>query len=382
MPNKSPLFAEFPSIDRAEWMAKIEKDLKGKALETLYWEPEPGLKIPPLFHPADSPQSSSLTDSRVANQWEIGQLIKVADLKETNQKVLASLQGGANALEFELESPLTKAQLGVLLKDVIPSYISLHFSWKTEAFPVITFWEAMQAYLADQGVASDAWSGSLSWTPTLDQHSLGQTAQLIRNSGQAPVQLLHIKSPAVRSLDMAEDLATQILAGQTYIAKLQALGINARESAHCIQFAITTNNTFFVEIARIRALKMLWANVLKAYELDTSVMQITAYTAAPTTVDDPYHFMIQSATQAMSAVIGGASKLFVTAADHGHGTTDTRFTDNPDFGPRIARNVQHLLQLESFMDRVIDPGAGSYYIEHLTQEVAAKAWKRFQEQAL
>ena len=92
--------------------------------------------------------------------------------------------------------------------------------------------------------------------------------------------------------------------------------------------------------------------------------------------------MIQSATQAMSAVIGGANRLFVTAADHGNSTNDSRFTDNPDFGPRIARNVQHLLQLESFMDRVIDPGSGSYYIEHLTQLLAVKAWVIFQEQAI
>lgn len=382
MPNKSPLFAEFPSIDRAEWMAKIEKDLKGKALETLYWEPQPGLKVPPLFHPADSPQRSSLADTRAANQWEIGQLIKVGDLKETNKRVLGSLQGGANALAFELESPLTKAQLEVLLKDVIPAYISLHFSWENEDFPVIQLWDALQAYMAERGEASGNWSGSLHWTPSLDQANLEQAAQLIRNADQASIQLLYIKPQSDKSSDLAEDLAAQILAGQSYIAKLQALGVKASESAPRIQFSISTSNTFFVEIARIRALKMLWANVLKAYELDTSEIHISASTEAPSSEDDPYRFMIQSATQAMSAVIGGANRLFVTAADHGNSTTDTRFTDNPDFGPRIARNVQHLLQLESFMDRVIDPGAGSYYIEHLTQELAAKAWKLFQDQAL
>lgn len=382
MPNKNPLFAEFPPIDPAEWLAKIEKDLKGKALETLYWEPAPGLKVPPLFHPTDSPQSSSLADPRAANAWEIGQLIQVTDLKETNQRVLTSLQGGAKALEFELDAPLSKVQLDLLLKDVIPAYISLHFSWKNEDFPVFQFWDNLHAYMVEQGMENGNWSGSIHWTPKLEQNSLEQVAQLIRGTDPANVQLLHIKAQQDESLDMAAALAVQILEGQAYIARLQALGISAKESSPCIQFALSTSNTFFVEIARIRALKMLWANVLKAYDLDGSEMHITAYTAAPTTDDDPYRFMIQSATQAMSAVMGGANRLFVTAANHGQATSDSRFTDNPNFGPRIARNVQHLLQLESFMDRVIDPGAGSYYIEHLTQELAHKAWQRFQAQAL
>lgn len=381
MPNKSPLFAEFPSIDSAEWMAKIEKDLKGKALESLYWEPEPGLKIPPLFHPSDSPANAELPDHRSANQWEIGQLFHVTDLKETNQRVLVSLKGGATALEFELDAPLTKDELGLLLKDVIPAYISIHFSWNNKDFPVMQFWDALQAYISDQGKAGDGWSGSLHWTPTLDQNTLERTVQLIDNAGQAPIQLLYVKSQNAK-LDMADDLAAQILAGQAYIAKLQELGIKPSESAPRIQFALSTSNTFFVEIARIRALKLLWANVLKAYQLNSYPIHITTYTEAPASDDDPYRFMIQSATQAMSAVIGGTTRLFVTPADHGNSTTERRFTDNPDFGPRIARNVQHLLQMESFMDRVIDPGSGSYYIEHLTQELAGKAWKLFQHQAI
>lgn len=381
MPNKSPLFAEFPSIDRAEWMAKIEKDLKGKAMETLNWEPEPGLKVPPLFHRSDAKASSWLSDQRSANHWEIGQRIELGDLKETNQRILSSLAGGANALEFQLDSTLTEKELNILLKDVVPAYISLHFSWTGDEFPVLNYWEALQSFLeGHKGVGS--WRGSLQWTPPLTADNLQIATQLIESTASSSVQLLQVKNEAATNSSVAEGLAHLVGRGQAFIAQLQELGVTAEASADRIHFAVTTDNAFFVEIAKIRALKLLWANVLKAYELAPSPIHITAYTAAPTTGDDPYRFMIQSATQAMSAVIGGANRLFVTAADHGNSTDDSRFTDNPDFGPRIARNVQHLLQLESFMDRVIDPGSGSYYIEHLTRQLATQAWEIFQERAV
>ncbi|MBX2875027.1 MAG: hypothetical protein KTR30_23085 [Saprospiraceae bacterium] len=382
MPKKSPLFAEFPSIDRAEWMAKIEKDLKGKAMEALHWEPEPGWKIPPLFHHTDAAPSTKLLDQRPANQWAIGQLIQVGDLKETNQRVLNSLQGGANALELQLEAPLTQDQLALLLKDVIPSYVSLHFSWVNADFPIMKFWEALQAFLRGHEESSGSWKGSLHWSPDLTPNSLALAAQWIEDSRHSDIQFLHVKEPTKDAFQWAEGLASLIRQGQAYISQLQEVGVTAKQSAPHIQFAVSTSSTFFVEIARFRALKLLWANVLKAYEIDSLSAPILAYTAAPKTGDDPYRFMIQSATQAMSAIMGGASTLFVTSADHSNSTNDSRFTDNPDFGPRIARNVQHLLQLESFMDRVIDPGAGSYYIEHLTQQLANEAWSIFQEQAV
>ncbi len=378
MQKNSPLFAEFSPVDRKEWMAKIEKDLKGKAIEALNWEPEPGWKIPPLFHHTDAPESSFLSDQRSANQWTIGQLIMVKDLKETNQRILTCLQGGANALELHLDAALTKEQLDLLLKDVIPSYIQLHFSWTTAEFPILKLWKAIQAHLQGKGTSSTAWQGSLHWTPDLASEDLESATQLLQHKGDPKLQLFYIKDQAGTSSSMAEELAGLIQQGQAYLAQLQEVGINAQISAPYIQFGISTRNTFFVEIARIRALKILWANVLKAYELDDYPIHIAVRTAAPQSDDDPYRLMIQAATQAMSAVIGGANTLFVLSADQGDSTRDSRFIDNPDFGPRIARNVQHLLQLESFMDRVIDPGAGSYYIEHLTQQLAAKAWELFQ----
>lgn len=362
-------------------MAKIEKDLKGKALAALNWEPEPGLELPPLHHTTDSIPASVTVDNRDRNQWEIGQLISTSNLKEANKAVINNLAGGVNALQFQLKAPLSEAELGVLLKDVIPSYISLHFRWEQADFPIQEFWTNLNNYLAKQGEPAPAQQGSFLWEPATVGIDLQQAADLINQSSAGDFRFITVASPDTKA-STVEQLAGWVGRGQAYISQLQDLGIAPADSAQSLQFSLSIGNVFFLEIAKIRALKLLWANVLKAYQVPALEANINAYTIAPERGEDPYHFMIQSATQAMSAVMGGANRLFVTPADHGMATDDTRFIDNPDFGPRIARNVQNLLQMESFLDRVIDPGAGSYYIENLTQQLATKAWTLFQQDAL
>lgn len=383
MENKSPLFAEFPAISTAEWMAKIEKDLKGKAMEALYWEPEPGLVVPPLYHSADPLVPTTTDDQREHNAWEIGQWIRVADLKEANTAVLRNLQGGVQAIQLHLTRSLSAAQLDQLLEGVIPAYVSLHFSWEDPGFPIQDFWPRLQTYLTKHEKNEALWKVSFSWQPASHVEALKPVVDLIRETENSDFQCLNVSAEqAAGEASTVENLAELISRGQAYIAQLQELGLEPSQTAQQLQFSLVIGNTFFLEIAKIRALKLLWANVLDAYQLAPIRPNICAYTTRPEGSDDPYHFMIQSATQAMSAVIGGASRLIVTPADQGVAPPDPRFTDKPDFGPRIARNVQHLLQMESFLDRVIDPGAGSYYIENLTQQLSTKAWALFQQRAI
>ncbi|MBK9488574.1 MAG: hypothetical protein IPO07_07135 [Haliscomenobacter sp.] len=128
-----------------------------------------------------------------------------------------------------------------------------------------------------------------------------------------------------------------------------------------------------MEIAKLRALRLLWQNVLKAYGVQTSALEIAAHFAPASQDEHPNTNLIRAATQAMSAVIGGANQLYVLPSNASLHESPTPFTR------RIARNVQHLLRLESHLDKVIDPAAGSYYIEKLTEELAHKAWAIFQQ---
>ena len=139
-----------------------------------------------------------------------------------------------------------------------------------------------------------------------------------------------------------------------------------------IQFSIAIGKSYFVEIAKIRALKILWANVLKAYGWEATSPSIEAHLSPSCQSDNPYQNMIAATTQAMSAVLGGVDRLTILPANAATEKAD-------DFTRRIARNVQHLLKMEAYFDRVIDPAAGSYYIEQLTEQLAKQAWKVIQQ---
>jgi methylmalonyl-CoA mutase len=139
-----------------------------------------------------------------------------------------------------------------------------------------------------------------------------------------------------------------------------------------LQISISIGKSYFVEIAKLRALRILWNNVLQAYGATLAPAEIVVSFTRDSQDENIHTNMIRAATQTMSAVIGGADRIYVLPANAATGVPSDAFTR------RIARNVQHLLQLESYFDKVIDPAAGSYYIEKMTELLAQNAWSQFQ----
>lgn len=173
--------------------------------------------------------------------------------------------------------------------------------------------------------------------------------------------------------DIINNLAKAIKKGNEYLELLNDNGFNLTEAHSQIQFVISLNDEYFPSIAKIRALKSLWQQVLSAWNSDLKLVpNIEVHLTQNAQVDDENYNKIKATTQAMSAVIGGANRLYIYPSDsfkNENGTT---------FSRRIALNVQHLMQQESYLDRVIDASAGSYFIEELTKEIAEKAWNKFQ----
>ena len=165
--------------------------------------------------------------------------------------------------------------------------------------------------------------------------------------------------------------------GNDILETINNLGLDIKNHHSQIQFSISINDNYFASIAKIRALKLLWQNVLTAWDKDLVANSPIEVHLTPNsqTEEDNYN-KIKATTQAMSAVIGGADRLYIYPSDafqNENGTT---------FSRRIALNVHHLLEQESYLDRVIDPSAGSYFIEELTNRIAEKAWQQFQNQIL
>ena len=367
MTDKEKLFSEFPEISKDEWLAKVEKDLKGKSAETLQWTIEKGIVLDPFYHPQDVETNKSPLVATKTNDWEIGEDIIVDNLKNANTELLNALQNGVNAPRLVINDSLNSDEMEILLQDVNLGFISTHFKTKGFAYPIV---EALTVLLLKKGQSDTQISGSINDDALSTENALTLLPFIKKNLPK--FKYLAIEIPDEGLEKTTDSLANAVLKGNNYLSSLSESGLNLEDINRQLYFSITVGNSYFVEIARIRALKILWLNVLTAYGIENPKAPcIEAHLSTKAFETDPNTNMIKSTTQAMSAVMGGINRLTVLPSD-------TLNESSSSSAKRIARNVQHILKMESFFDRVADPAAGSYFVEKLTEELAESAWKKFQ----
>lgn len=381
MDQTDKLFKDFPPVSREEWLNKVTKDLKGRPLQDLFWHLEEDIIVEPFYHRTDVATTGEPIPHPVAgNDWEIGEYIQVEDIKTANEQALEGLTNGVEALGFELYHPLQSGELNKLLAGIELPYISTNFGeYYPEKVP-LSIIRQFVALVKERGLAKEQIQGSVDFDPILDW-----TDPPLDDLAEA-IHLVHSELPAFKIVQVngryyhagpeetSRELAYTIAKGNAYLAAMQERRIDPAITNHHLQFSVAVSTSYFVEIAKIRALKILWLNVLRGYGIsELTVPEIVVHFAHESQDDNPNTNMIRAATQAMSAVIGGADRLYVLPANHALPEPSTAFTR------RVARNLQHLLKMESHFDKVVDPGAGSYYIEQLTQKLATKAWATFQE---
>ncbi|WP_373551860.1 methylmalonyl-CoA mutase family protein [Haliscomenobacter sp.] len=358
----------FPETRYADWRQQLEKDLKGKPWTDLQWHLGDDIVVDPFYHPDQYfPQRLPLLAGQGKTHWAIGESLKVGELKLGNQEILAALEGGAEALELSITSPMTTEDWAILLENVQLEYIALNLVLQQVGQEPNVFLNNLQGYLTGQGFAIEKLHGSVDFGQTtvpiatlqkyLPGFKLGVVNGLALHQGHAA---------------STQELAGLLQMGEAYLAN--ASDAELETVAQIILFKVAVGKSYFVEIAKLRALHILWFNVLKAYGVQNPVVTIAAHFAPESQDENSNTNLIRAATQAMSAIIGGAQELYVLPSNVGAGESPTPFTR------RIARNVQHLLRQESYLDKVQDPAAGSFYIEKLTEELAEKAWKVFQQQ--
>jgi methylmalonyl-CoA mutase len=381
MSPANPLFSEFTPSTKAEWLAKIERDLKSRSPEELNWvlpnsangQSAP-LSISPFAHATDLPiLQEPIVGNRTANQWAIGENIAVhtKEEKAANSLALAALMGGANAPCFVFDKTFpSENQLDVLLDGVELDYISTFFKETTENRSPLAFLKTLKNKTEKDGKNPFLLRGGIFYDPFSDGRfdvvAATETARFAaENLPNFSVLSVNGERFFDGSTQVVDELFQIVTAGELYLKKLTENGLEANTVAAALSFRFQIGVSYFVEIAKIRAFKLLWGNILAAYGVEPTEPLIFASTTAQTFVEDPHTNKIRSTTQAMSAVIGGAVMLTLQP------------TEDSDFGRRIARNVQHLLGMESYLDKVVDPSAGSYYIETLTNKLAEAVWERF-----
>ena len=392
-------FADFPPVSKDEWLKKISSDLKDRLIEELDWRVSADLKVSPFAHSDDFARPVAPFSDLPAG-WEICEDVAAAHPGDANRQALAALRGGAEGLQFYLDRTPDAAFFDQLFHEIHAGFIGLHFSGPGVTQNPGAVLACLERWAADNNVSTRNLRGSLCYDPA---HSAGivdwrYLADLIAYSkeqfpgfslitvsmvnptpdpspeGRGVVERTVSGSPLPSGEGPGVGLTQLLQKGNTYLENLSARGVPVSDIAGAMQFSIPVGRRYFLEIAKIRAFKLLWLNVLQTWGTLPEYPFTAVHFDPDVYTDDLYTNMIRATTMAMSGVLGGAERLTVLPCDAGR---ETQATYPQEFSRRIARNVQHLLKMESGFDRIADPAAGSYYIEKLTLQLAEHAWKEF-----
>lgn len=371
-------FAEFPPVSKEEWLAQVAKDLKGRPVGELDWQVTEDWKISPFVY-ADDFAVAPAPLSAAPSAWEICETVHAADPVAANRQALEALEGGVEGLHFHLESEPDKAFFEHLFEGIYADYIGLHFSGAPASSNPGNLLTQLGRLAVSKKTEAAALRGSLACDPASGEGIIDWRywAELASYAQQHfPGFSLITIAPDPAAADPVAELVSLLRKGNQYLLKLTERGMTAGDAARQLQFSIGIGENYFPEIARLRAFRMLWLHILKGWNAPLHYPQMAAFFRPDTYTEALYTNMIRATTMAMSAVLGGAGRLTVLPYDAGR---ETLASYPPAFGRRIARNVQHLLKMESFFQEAPDPAAGSYYIEQLTLQTAQRAWAQFQE---
>lgn len=397
--NREKLFTEFPPVTTEQWEEVINADLKGADYERkLVWRTPEGFSVRPYYRAENLEGIQHLTSeagefpyvrgTRKNNRWGVHQTLKVECPSKANAEAKKMLMAGVDSLEFNFSGEISAADLDTLLEGIELTAIELTLSGcklgNTAAL--------MMDKIEKAGYDKESVRVNFVIDPLIK--SLSVKGQFCSENGNGCFEKIaalikraadykHIRIVTVTGetfsnagSTIVEELAFTLAAGHDYIVRLVEAGLPVDLAARKIRFSMAVTANYFMEIAKFRAARMLWANIVKGYNPEKECA-CKMYTHAVTsawnqTVYDPYVNMLRGTTEAMSATIAGVNTLEVLPFNHS-------FEAPTEFSQRIARNVELLLKHESHFDQVVDPAGGSYYIETLTKSIADEAWKLFLE---
>ena len=395
--NKEKLFSDFTAPTRQEWIDKINVDLKGADYQKkMVWRTNEGFNMEPFYRKEDlegMTQINSLPgqfpylrgNKKDNNQWYVRQNIKAADPKEANAKALDILNKGVTSLGFKIPAKeLDAAYLDTLLEGIQAEAVELNFS--TCQGHTLKLAQLLADYFTRKGYNADKLVGSINFDPIEKILTKGKnTTALLENIPEivkAMSAFPHYRCISVNADTLCnngayvyQELGYALAWGNEYLNQMTEAGIPADQAAKSIKFNLGIGGVYFMEIAKFRAARMLWAHIVKKYnpQCDCACkMYVNATTTTYNmTIFDSYVNMLRSQTETMSAALANVDAIVVTPFDAPYETPT-------EFAERIARNQQLLLQEESHFDKIVDVAGGSYFIEKLTQSLAEEAWKLFQ----
>lgn len=369
------LFSDFPEVSTEDWKNQILKDLKGNPWDKVTWETEEGFKIEPFYRKEDTKDLPRVYKRNPG--WNVTETVtSESDLSDLSKKgadaaILISHEEKGNQFGLKIGSNADLEKMAGLTGN-LPLVISL-------ATRTVSFADSLKKLTSSHNIVLGDFDpyGTALLCGELGTEETSIDKSFATLSGTKGFSGVAVHSHYLRDsgASIGQELAYSLSWGVDYLNRHLDAGVSIEDAADNIWFWMGIGSDYFTEIAKFRAMRILWTEILNAYKpglgetvpalilARTSSFQFTAY--------DPYVNMLRGTTAAMSAVMGGADFVSVLPFD-------SEYSTQQELGKRIARNSQLLLRYESFLDKVEDPAAGSYYLEVLTKKLAETAWAKFQ----
>ena len=397
MSNKrEKLLTEFQAPTTQEWLDKIQVDLKGADFEKrLVWRTNEGFTVQPFYRREDvlklkTPEALPgefpfvRGNKKDNNIWYIRQDIVADDAKAANAKAKDVLNKGIDSLGFRIPGDKVNAEfVETLLDGICCDIVEVNFNTcKRHTLELV---QLLVAYFEKKGYDKEKVVGSVDFDPMEKMVMKGKDVTPILATAPQLIEILKdypnfrcitVNSEALNNAGayIVQELGYALAWGNEYLQQLVDAGVDVDLAAKKIKFNMGVSENYFMELAKFRAARMLWAQIVKQYEpkCDCACQMIVNATTScyNQTLFDSYVNLLRSQTEAMSAALGGVHSMVVVPFD-------ATYEVPTDFSERIARNQQLLLKEECHFGQIVDPGAGSYYIEYLTDSLAVEAWKIF-----
>lgn len=370
------LFEGFTPADVKAWKQLVTKELKGVGPEGLaLWKASDGFKALPAYFREETEKLPmfgqtlvSLRFNQFDNSWLICDEVKVKTAKQANKDILHKLSLGVSALTIDLNGKdFARDEIETMLKDVVVNAISLSFR---NAFNALRFQADYFDWAQRVGIDREELRGGL-WFDALN----GDLALALLRDGRFQgfgTLGLDCTGFHTQGANIPQQLGTALAWGNQVVNRLRERGVSFEQISNNLGFSLAIGPSFLPEVAKFRLIRFLWARVLQQHGASSKRWKTWVYAQTGdhhfSPLDTPVN-LLRGNAQAMSAVMGSVDSLTVHPFD----------TEQPELAERMAINTQHLMREEAGLHRVIDPAAGSYYVEHLTDIIGRHAWELFKK---
>jgi methylmalonyl-CoA mutase len=384
----------FPSKTVPEWENIAEESLKGKTIQSLETTTYENLVLKPLYTRQDMQKVAVYpggSDFRrgihslgyITNDWKVAQRLSYKTPEELKERLHHAFENGQTAISFAVSKNLfeTKNSLTKVISDLAYKY---PFAINSKGLQTAILAELNQ--MIEQKGNGNKITGYIGSDPISLFAEEGFISDQFFNDWVEGIKQAYVTFPNLRTIlidttpyhnggaNAVQELGIAIAQGVHYLDKLVESGMELEEIFTKMIFQFSIGSNFFMEIAKLRAARVLWNRIANVYGAngDANGMHIAAETSAFTkTVNDPHVNLLRAGNEAFAAVVGGIQYLHVDAFNHITGSTSV--------SERIARNTQLLLKEEAHLKKVIDPAGGSWYVEKVTNQLAEEAWRFFQQ---